>query len=70
MDTSLIKPQDIVEDKEAWSAAIFEVTKSWTALSDWTRTYTVPGYVQLVIILFLLLQIGWFCFFYLSDFCS
>ena len=27
----------MVMDREAWSAAIHGVTKSWTQLSDWTE---------------------------------
>ena len=30
---------DIVKDKEAWSAAVHGVTKSWTPLSDLTNMY-------------------------------
>ena len=30
MDMSLSKLQEIVKDREAWHAAIDEVTKSWT----------------------------------------
>ena len=33
MDMSLSKLQEIVKDREAWSAAVHSVTKSWTQLS-------------------------------------
>ena len=36
VDMSLSKLQEIVEDREAWSAAVHWVVKSWTRLSDWT----------------------------------
>ena len=37
MDVSLSEFWESVMDKEAWSAAIHEVTKSRTQLSDWTE---------------------------------
>ena len=33
MDMSLSKAQEIVEEREVWCAAIYEVAKSWTRLS-------------------------------------
>ena len=32
---------ELVMDREAWRAAVHGVTKSWTRLSDWTRTGTI-----------------------------
>ena len=34
----LHKPQETVEDREAWHAVVHEVTKSQTQLNDWTTT--------------------------------
>ena len=37
MDVNLSKLEDIVKDREAWHAAVYWVTKSWTWLRDWTK---------------------------------
>ena len=40
MDMNLSKLQEIVQDREAWNAAIHGVTKSEIQFSDWTATYS------------------------------
>ena len=34
MDVSLSKLQEMVKGREAWRAAVLEVAKTWTQLSD------------------------------------
>ena len=34
MDVSFSKLREMVKDREAWHAAVYGVTKSWTQLSD------------------------------------
>ena len=43
MDMSSSKLRQLVMDREAWCAAIHEVTKSRTWLSDWTELMGVPS---------------------------
>ena len=38
LDMSLSKLWEIVKDREAWSAAVHEVEKSWPRMNDWTTT--------------------------------
>ena len=38
MDMSLSTLQEMVKDREAWHTAVHGVAKSWTQLSNWTKT--------------------------------
>ena len=42
MDMSFGKFQEIMKDGEAWHAAVHQVAKSWTWLSNWKTTTVLP----------------------------
>ena len=48
MDVSLGELREMVMDREAWCAAIHEVTKSQTQLSDWTELNIIQEIHRLV----------------------
>ena len=37
MDMNLSKLWELAMDREAWGAAVHEITKSWTCLRNWTE---------------------------------
>ena len=49
VDMSLSELQEMVEDRKAWCAAVYGVTKSQTWLSEWT-TVTINGLSRLKIV--------------------
>ena len=46
IDMSLGNLQEMVKDKEPWSAAVHGIEKSWT-LSNWTATKIYLSFVQI-----------------------
>ena len=45
-DMNLSKLREIVKDRGDWSAAVHEVTKSWTWLSHWTTTLMINNRLE------------------------
>ena len=46
LDMTLSKFQEMVKDREVWSATVYGVTKSWAWLRDWTTIVFKSGYLQ------------------------
>ena len=65
-DISLNKFQELVMDSEAWHAAIHEVTKSHTLLSDLTELIYIYAYVCVYIYICVCVCVYVFIFPYLA----
>ena len=50
MDMGLGRLRELVMDREVWGAAVHEVTKSQTQLSDWTEPYNQNIWINDLII--------------------
>ena len=53
----LSKLWEILKDREAWHAAVYGITKSWTWLSDWTKTARLVFSSKLMPLLALLISV-------------
>jgi len=69
MNMSLSKLLEMVMDREAWHAAVHEITKSWTWLNDWTELNWIKMYKLIfrILIQWIICSIATFAYFLIFN---